>query len=50
MKKYQKQATKLFEEITEYIGTLSTKEMVELIRKELLIAYLNGALEKLKEI
>ena len=47
-KKYQVQATKLLKEIKEYRGAVKDQGLVELIRKELVIASLDGALEHLR--
>ena len=49
MKKYEEQATKLLAELKEYFGLISDEAIIESIRKELLIASLNGALDNLKE-
>ena len=49
MKKYEKESVELLKSIETYRTALSKEELVELIRKTLMIASLDGALESLKE-
>jgi len=48
-KKYQVKATRLLKEIKTYLGSVKDSDIVELIRKDLIVASLEGKLESLKE-
>ena len=45
---YRKQATELLQRIRRFEGVVTEDQLVELIRKELIMAGLDGALEGLK--
>ena len=48
-KRYQKEALGILEDVKTYRGKVNKSELVELIRKYLVIASLEGASESLKE-
>ena len=48
-KKYQVEATKLLKDIKEYQIAVKDEGLIEMIRKELVIASLDGELKSLRE-